>query len=82
MQCKHHPKRKAEHFCTSCGIPLCKDCSQGVKLEELLCFYCAMLYSVSKNADASIGDNIKTSPFRCFLIVFFVAIFVMWGVHL
>ncbi|MBN2125748.1 MAG: hypothetical protein JW821_15735 [Deltaproteobacteria bacterium] len=92
MKCKHHPAREAEHFCASCGIPLCGDCAEEVKPEEFYCFQCAMLQSVSavgttikdkkqKAAEKKLaGKEKKKGPFQYFIIVSSVLILVMWGV--
>jgi hypothetical protein len=93
MQCKHHPDRQAEHFCTSCGIPLCDDCSEEVRPGEHFCFQCAMLQSVSavgttikdkreKASEKKLKEKKKWGPFHYFVVVSSVLIAVMWGVIL
>jgi hypothetical protein len=93
MQCKNHPNRPAEHFCTSCGIPLCSDCTEEVKPGAFYCFQCAMLTSVSevgtkiKDRREKVGEEKlkakkKWGPFRYFVAVAAVLIAVMWGVIL
>ena len=92
MQCKQHPDRKAAHFCASCGIPLCSECSEESKSGEWLCFQCAMRHSVSA-VGTSIQDKLEKSaekkekekkkrkwgPFQYFVIVSSVLIVAMWG---
>jgi len=95
MQCKNHPDRQAEHFCASCGIPLCNDCAEEVRPGEYYCFQCAMLSSVSevgssikskreKSAErkGKVREKKKWTPFRYFVAVCSVLILVMWGVIL
>ena len=91
MQCKKHPDRQAEHFCRSCGIPLCEDCSEETKPGEYYCFQCAMLLSVSE-VGISLKDKRKKAfekkaetkkkwgPFRYFTITSSVLLLIMWGV--
>lgn len=95
MQCKNHPYRQAEHFCASCGIPLCGECSEESKPGEFYCFQCAMRTSVL-DVGTSIKDKRekqdeitekkkekkKWTPFRYFIVVCSVLILVMWGVIL
>jgi hypothetical protein len=95
MQCKNHPDRQAEHFCASCGIPLCGECSEESKPGAFYCFQCAMRTSVS-DVGTSIKDKRerqagakekkegkkKWTPFRYFVVVSSVLILVMWGVIL
>ena len=93
MQCKNHPDRRAEHFCSSCRIPLCADCAEETKQGEYYCFKCAMLVSVSavgtrirgkreKAADHKAKEKKKRTPFHYFVAVSSVMILVMWGVIL
>jgi hypothetical protein len=93
MQCKHHPGKKAEHFCSSCGIPLCSACAEEVTLGSHFCFQCAMFQTVSgvgtslkdkrqKSAAKKQGkkDKNKWGPFHYFVVACSVLIVVMWGV--
>jgi len=91
MKCKNHPSRQAEHFCASCGIPLCNDCAEEAKPEEYYCFQCAMLSSVSqvgtkikdrrdKAVEEKLKEKKKWGPFRYFIVSASVLIVVMWGV--
>jgi len=95
MQCKHHPDRKAEHFCASCNIPLCSQCTEEVERGQFYCFQCAMFQTVSgvgttlkdkreKAAEKRRADREKKKwgPFRYFVITALVLILVMWGVIL
>jgi hypothetical protein len=92
MQCKYHPDRKAEVFCTTCNAPLCRDCAEEVKPGVYTCFQCGMLQSVSevgtslgerqKRAAGKKGKKKKWGPFQYFVIVSSVLILVMWGVIL
>ncbi len=93
MQCKNHPDRQAEHFCSSCRIPLCADCAEETKPGEYYCFKCAMLVSVSavgtsikgkreKFAEHKAKEKKKKTPFHYFVMVSSVMILVMWGVIL
>lgn len=93
MQCKHHPDRRAEHFCVSCGIPLCHDCAEETGPGKYYCFQCAMLQSVSagggnildkreKASEKKLLEKKKWGPFQYFVIVSSVLILVMWGVIL
>ncbi|MEE9612110.1 MAG: B-box zinc finger protein [Desulfatiglandales bacterium] len=93
MQCKHHPNRRADHFCTSCGINVCQECAEEVKQGEYFCFQCAMLFSVSevgtsikdkreKAAEKKIAKKGKWGPFQYFVVVCCSLIVVMWGVIL
>ena len=90
MQCKHHPDREAEHFCKSCGIPLCGDCAEEEKPGNYFCFQCAMLHSVSevgttlkdkreKSAKKKVKEKKKWGAFQYFLVVSGVLILAMWG---
>ena len=90
MQCKHHPDREAEHFCTSCGISLCGDCAEEERPGNYYCFQCAMLHSVSevgttlkdkreKSAKKKEKEKKKWGSFQYFLIVSGVLILSMWG---
>ena len=90
MQCKYHPERPAELFCTSCHAPLCKECAEETSSGEHYCFQCAMLHSVSevgttikdkREKSAKKGEKKKKwGPFHYFVIVSSVLILVMWGV--
>ena len=93
MKCKHHPNKDAEHYCASCGIPICSDCTEEVKPGEYYCFQCAMFRTVSgvgtsikekreKAVGKKAGKRIKLGPFHYFLIMCSVMIVVMWGVIL
>jgi len=93
MQCKNHPDRQAEHFCSSCRVPLCADCAEETKPGEYYCFKCAMLVSVSavgtsikgkreKIAEHKAKEKKKRTPFHYFVMVSSVMILVMWGVIL
>lgn len=93
MQCKNHADRTAEHFCSSCRIPLCADCAEETKPGEYYCFKCAMLVSVSavgttiqgkreKAAEHKAKEKKKRTPFHYFVMVSSVMILVMWGVIL
>jgi hypothetical protein len=93
MQCKNHPDRRAEHFCSGCRIPLCADCAEETKPGEFYCFQCAMLASVSavgtsikgkreKIAEHKAKEKKKRTPFHYFVMVSSVMILVMWGVIL
>jgi hypothetical protein len=93
MQCKNHPDRRAEYFCSSCRIPICGDCAEETKPGEYYCFKCAMLVSVSaagttikgkreKAADKKGKEKKKRTPFHYFVMVCSVMILVMWGVIL
>jgi len=93
MNCKYHPDRKAEFFCTSCHAPLCKECVEMSQSGEPYCYECAMLHSI-----AAVGTSLKErkdkgekrkeqekkrrGPFSYFIIVSCVLIAVMWGVIL
>jgi len=91
MKCKHHPNRDAEHYCASCGIPICSDCSEEVKSGEFYCFQCAMFQTVSgvgsslkekreKAVEKKAGKRLKLGPFHYFLIMCSIMVVVMWGV--
>jgi hypothetical protein len=93
MQCKYHPNKKAEIFCTSCNAPLCMECGEQSASGQYYCYECAMLHSISE-----VGTTIKDrrvkgeerkekakrrwGPFQYFVIVSTVLIAVMWGVIL
>ena len=90
MQCKHHPDRVAEVFCTSCNGPLCRECAEEANTGEFYCYECAMLHSVSE-VGTSIRDKWKREeekrrerrrwgPFRYFVVLSCVLILVMWGI--
>ncbi|MBW1861753.1 MAG: B-box zinc finger protein [Deltaproteobacteria bacterium] len=91
MQCKYHPERQAEQFCTTCGIPLCQDCVEETNPGQYFCFQCAMLQTVSivgtsivdkreKAVEKKAKKEKKWGPFHYFLIVSSVLILVMWGI--
>jgi hypothetical protein len=93
MQCKNHPDRRAEHFCSSCRVPLCEECAEETRPGEYYCFQCAMLVSVSaagstikgkreKVAEHKAKEKRKRTPFHYFVMVSSVMILVMWGVIL
>lgn len=93
MKCKHHPNRDAEHYCASCGIPICPDCTEEVKPGEFYCFQCAMFQTVTgvgsslkekraKAVEKKAVKRLKLGPFHYFLIMCSVMIVVMWGVIL
>lgn len=93
MRCKNHPNREAEHFCASCGIPLCHDCAEEARPGQFYCFQCAMLSSVSavgtsikdkrqKSDEKKLEKKKKWGPFHYFVTVSGVLILVMWGVIL
>ena len=87
MQCKYHPDRVAELFCTSCDAPLCPECAEETTTGQFYCYECAMLHSVSE-AGTSIRDKREKKrgakrgwgPFRYFVVLSCVLILVMWGV--
>lgn len=93
MKCKHHPNREAEHFCTSCGIPICGDCAEQSQTGDYYCFQCAMLHSVSEVGSSLVNKRDKVGekktkkkkqwgPFQYFILVSAVLVAVMWGVIL
>lgn len=93
MQCKHHPNRRADHFCASCGTNICQECAEEVKPGEYYCFQCAMLFSVSevgtsikdkreRAVEKKIKKKEKWGPFQYFVTLCCVLIVVMWGVIL
>jgi hypothetical protein len=95
MRCKNHPDRQAEHFCASCGIPLCGECAEESKPGEFTCFQCALRTSVS-DVGVSIKDKRekqaekkekkeekkKWTPFRYFVVASSVFILILWGIIL
>jgi hypothetical protein len=95
MQCKNHPDRQAEHFCASCGIPLCGECSEESKPGKFYCFRCAMRTSVSdvgtsmkdkrekqaKQKEEREGKK-KWTPFRYFVVISSVIILALWSIIL
>jgi len=93
MNCKYHPDRKAEFFCTSCNAPLCRECAEVSPSGEPYCYECAMLHSLTE-VGTSIKDRkdkgeerkeqkkTRRGPFGYFVIVSVVLIAVMWGVIL
>ena len=58
MQCKYHPDRVAEVFCTSCNGPVCRECAEEANTGEFYCYECAMLHYVSE-VGTSIRDKWK-----------------------
>ena len=93
MKCKHHPNRDALHYCSSCGIPICADCTEEVKPGDYYCFQCAMFRTVAgvgvtlkdkreKSVEKKAGKKIKLGPFHYFVMICSVMIVVMWGVIL
>jgi hypothetical protein len=92
MKCKNHPNRNADHFCASCGIPICDDCAEETGSGQFYCFQCAMLQSVSQVGNSLVDKRKKTTekkferkkrewgPFQYFIILSAVLILVMWGV--
>jgi B-box zinc finger len=93
MQCKNHPDRQAERFCTGCGVPLCAECAEETNPGEFYCFKCAMVISVSAVGTTMKGkkeklaekkekekNKKKWTPFRYFVVISSVLILVMWGV--
>ncbi len=91
MKCKNHPNREAVHFCESCGIPVCEECTEEPTPGHFFCFQCAMLQAVS-GAGTSLKDKRERAtekkvkkkrewgPFQYFVILSCVLIAVMWGV--
>ena len=93
MNCKYHPDREAEVFCTSCNASLCNECAEQSSSGDYYCYECAMLHSLTE-----VGTSIKDrkdkgeerkekakkrwGPFGYFVIVSTVLIAVMWGVIL
>jgi hypothetical protein len=93
MNCKYHPERKAEFFCTSCNAPLCRDCVEMSAAGEPYCYECAMLHSLTavgttlkqrkdKEQQRKDKEQKRRGPFGYFVIVSCVLIAVMWGVIL
>lgn len=95
MQCKNHPDRKAQYFCSGCKVPLCAECAEETRPGEFYCFKCAMLVSVSAVGTTIKGkrekiaeqkektkEKKKRTPFHYFVMVSSVMILVMWGVIL
>jgi hypothetical protein len=91
MKCKNHPNRDANHFCTSCSIPICDDCTEQTTSGEAYCFQCAMLQAVSgvgtsltskreKASEKELEKKKEKGPFHYFVIASSVLIVVMWGV--
>ena len=91
MKCKNHPDADARHFCSSCGIPICDECTEETPAGEHYCFQCAMLHSVSQVGNTLLEKRDKASkkkqvikkkrgPFHYFVIVSSALIVVMWGV--
>lgn len=94
MKCKNHPNRDATHFCASCNIPICDECTEETESGQFFCFQCAMLQAVSV-VGTSLSDKrkkaqgkklekkkMKWGPFHYFVIASSVVIVVMWGVIL
>ena len=93
MNCKYHPDRKAEYFCTSCHAPLCTECVVMSAADEPYCYECAMLHSIAeagislkarkeKEAQRKEQQKKRWGPFHYFVIISCVLIAVMWGVIL
>jgi len=95
MQCKNHPDRKAQYYCSGCKVPLCAECAEETRPGEFYCFKCAMLVSVSAVGTSIKGkrekiaeqkektkEKKKKTPFHYFVMVSSVMILVMWGVIL
>jgi len=91
MKCNNHPNREAEHFCASCGIPLCNDCVEEPKPGQFFCFQCAMVQAVSgagtslvdkreKHTEKELKKKKPWGPFRYFVVLSSVLMAVMWGV--
>ena len=91
MNCKYHPDRKAEVFCTSCNAPLCNECAEQSSSGDYYCYECAMLHSLTqvgtsikdrkdKGEDRKEKARKRWGPFGYFVIVSTVLIAVMWGV--
>jgi hypothetical protein len=89
MQCRFHPDRKAEYYCETCHIPLCRDCGEEVRPGAYTCFQCGMIQSLSQ-AGTSLAERQKRAvakrsvkrwgPFHYFLVVSCFLIGVMWSV--
>jgi hypothetical protein len=91
MKCRNHPNREAVHFCESCGVPLCEECTEEPTPGHFFCFQCAMLQAVS-GAGTSLKDKRERAtekkvvkkkewgPFQYFVILSSVLIAVMWVV--
>ena len=91
MNCKYHPDREAEFFCSSCNAPLCSECAEQSATGEYYCYECAMLHSITEVGTTIKGRHEKREerkgkakkrwgPFGYFVIVSTVLIAVMWGV--
>jgi hypothetical protein len=91
MKCKTHPNRTAEHYCASCGIPLCEECAEQPAAGDFFCFQCAMMQTVSgvgttlkdkkeKAEEQKLKKKKEWGPFHYFLIASSTLIVVMWGV--
>jgi hypothetical protein len=91
MNCKYHPDRKAEYFCTSCNAPLCSECTEMSPSGEPYCYECAMLHSITavgtslkerkgKGEKRKEQEKKRWGPFHYFVIISTVLIAVMWGV--
>jgi hypothetical protein len=91
MQCKYHPDRTAEVFCTSCNAPLCRECAEEAKPGQYYCFECAMLHSISqvgtsikdrrdRGTEKKEKERKKWGPFSYFVVIASVLILVMWAV--
>ena len=90
MQCKHHPDRRADEFCTSCGIPLCEECAEEGAPGKYYCFECAIQHSLSQ-VGTTIQDKKnqvskkrrkakkKWGLFQYFVIVCTILILAMWA---
>jgi hypothetical protein len=94
MKCKNHPKKDAEQFCASCGIPICSECIEEPAPGQYYCFQCAMLQTISVVGTSLANQRTKAGekqllkkkkawgPFHYFVILSSVMIAVMWGVIL
>ena len=91
MKCKNHPKKEAEQFCASCGIPICSECIEEPAPGQYYCFQCAMLQTVSivgtslvdkktKSDEKRLATKNKWGPFQYFLIVSCMLMAVMLSV--
>ena len=90
MQCKHHPDRRAGQLCTSCGIPLCDECSEEGMPGKYFCFECAIQNSLSQAGTTMQDQKNRASKkrkkrkkkwglFQYFVIVCTILILAMWA---